>query len=374
MANDTGDLLALARRSVEVIAEFQDVGGAYVASPTFSVYQFSWFRDGAFIADAMSRVGAADSAERFFGWCAKVLAARRHQINDLVARKGGPIHRDEFLPTRYTLAGGDTGEHWWDFQTDGYGTWMWALWQHTLRHGTSAEPYRDAVELCTRYVSAFWNLPCFDWWEEFPDCVHTSTLSSLHAGLSAAVAMGVLEPQTAATAGQGCIDIERRLLANSIVDGRLRKAESRPDIDASLIACFTPFATFEPTSPLARNTYARILTDLAPDGVHRYLDDTYFGGGRWVVLAGLVGWHEAATGHAERAMGRLRWMHAQATPDGLLPEQVHMHALHPERVDEWINKWGPVATPLLWSHAMYLTLGEALGLWDVTLAASEESS
>lgn len=367
MADDIGDLLALARRSVEVIAQFQDVGGAYVASPTFSVYQFSWFRDGAFIADAMSRVGAVESAEGFFGWCAKVLAGRRQQINDLLAREGSPIHHDEFLPTRYTLAGGDTGEQWWDFQTDGYGTWMWALGQHALRHGTAVEPYREAIELSTRYISAFWNLPCFDWWEEFPDGIHTSTLASLHAGLTAAVAMGVLEPETAALAQKVSSDIEQRLQTNLIVDVRLRKAEGRIDVDASLLACFTPFETLAPDGPVAQHTYARIVTDLAPDGVHRYLDDTYFGGGRWVVLAGLVGWHEAATGRTAAAMGRLRWMHAQATDSGWLPEQVHEHALHPERVEEWIDRWGSVATPLLWSHAMYLTLGEALGLWDVTL-------
>ncbi len=27
----------------------------------------------------------------------------------------------------------------------------------------------------------------------------------------------------------------------------------------------------------------------------------------------------------------------------------------------WIDRWGPVATPLLWSHAMVLRLGLELG-------------
>ena len=40
---------ALVRRSIEVIAEHQDVGGAYLASPTFPVYRYSWLRDGAFM-------------------------------------------------------------------------------------------------------------------------------------------------------------------------------------------------------------------------------------------------------------------------------------------------------------------------------------
>jgi hypothetical protein len=29
-------------------------------------------------------------------------------------------------------------------------------------------------------------------------------------------------------------------------------------------------------------------------------------------------------------------------------------------VEPWQRKWGPVATPLLWSHAMYLVLVDAI--------------
>ena len=30
--------------------------------------------------------------------------------------------------------------------------------------------------------------------------------------------------------------------------------------------------------------------------------------------------------------------------------------LRPERYEPWVVKWGPPPHPLLWSHAMYLTL------------------
>jgi len=61
------DLADLAQRSVALIERLQHDGGAYPASPTFSAYRgYSWFRDGAFIADAMSAAGAVDSASRFF--------------------------------------------------------------------------------------------------------------------------------------------------------------------------------------------------------------------------------------------------------------------------------------------------------------------
>jgi len=56
----------------------------------------------------------------------------------------------------------------------------------------------------------------------------------------------------------------------------------------------------------------------------------------------------------------LAWIEAQATPDGALPEQVSEHLLHPERHAEWERRWGKVACPLLWSHAMYLVVASLL--------------
>ena len=55
----TARLAEVAQRSREIIAEHQHPNGAYPASPTFSAYRgYSWLRDGAFIAEGMSRAGA----------------------------------------------------------------------------------------------------------------------------------------------------------------------------------------------------------------------------------------------------------------------------------------------------------------------------
>ena len=97
----------LARHSVAVIEANQAATGAYVASPNFPVYRYSWFRDGAFIADAMSRAGRPASAEAFFSWCAGVLEARVAKIDSLIERhrSGHAIGPDEFLHARYTVDG-----------------------------------------------------------------------------------------------------------------------------------------------------------------------------------------------------------------------------------------------------------------------------
>ncbi len=366
-----GDLRALGERSIELIASLQDVGGAYPASPTFRVYRYSWLRDGAFIANAMSTVGQVESADRFWEWCASVIDARAVQIEQLVARslRDEPIGREEFLPTRYTFGGSDVvdDEQWWEFQLDGYGTWVWGLHQHVQRHPSARALIArcaSAVRLTTTYLVEFWHRPCYDWWEEHPDDRHPSTLSCLEAGLRAAIALDVLEGPKRRAADETVAAIRRTMLEHGIVDGHLVKAFGRTDVDASLISCMTPMETIDPSSPVADATYLRVVEDLAPDGVHRYLLDTYFGGGRWVVLAGLVGWHEARTGRTDLAMARLRWIRDQATSDGLLPEQVPALALVPEMVAPWEERWGTVATPLLWSHAMFLTLAHELGVLD----------
>ncbi len=41
------------------------------------------------------------------------------------------------------------------------------------------------------------------------------------------------------------------------------------------------------------------------------------------------------------------------TTDLLLPEQVSP-LLAPDVLAEWIERWGPCAHPLLWSHGMFL--------------------
>jgi GH15 family glucan-1,4-alpha-glucosidase len=355
-------LRALARRCVEIIAEHQDAGGAYIASPVFPVYRYSWLRDGAFIADAMSRAGEIDSAEAFFGWCTNVVVDRADRIRSLVGRaaRGEPVPHSDQLPARFTLDGAEVGEEWWDFQLDGYGTWMWALHAHAQRHERSTAAYLPAVDLCAEYLAAFWAEPCYDWWEEHADGVHPSTLAAVAAGLRAATAMGV-----ANRAGDVVAAIGDVVQGAGIVDGHLVKTiGAGTAVDASLLSCAVPFGVVEPGGEVAEGTYRAVVDQLGPDGVHRYRVDTYFGGGRWVLLAGLVGWYEAVTGRHGEALRRLIWMHDQADAAGHLPEQVSDHAFDRSFIEVWEQRWGPVARPLLWSQAMYIILADELGLLD----------
>jgi isomaltose glucohydrolase len=365
-------IAALADSSLTLIEAHQHASGAYPACPTYPVYRFCWLRDGAFIADAMSRAGRAGSADAFFGWCAAVIEARAKRIEDLVARagRGETVPDAELLPTRYTLDGADDHDPWWNFQLDGYGTWLWALGEHVARHATHAEPHRRAVASTVDYLVAFGTRPCYDWWEEFPEHQHVSTLGAVAAGLRHAVALigsdggPLLDPSRAAAAQATMAGIDRLIQANGVHDGYLTKWLGGEAVDGSLLACAASFGTVVPGSPLAERTYDEVRQRLLAHGVYRYRGDTFYGGGEWLILTAWLGWYESLTGREEAAHARLAWIAAQATSDGLLPEQDSAAAQDPSFIPEWTDRWGTVATPLLWSHAMFITLAIESKVWS----------
>jgi GH15 family glucan-1,4-alpha-glucosidase len=363
--NDAARVRSLATRSVAVILAGQSPSGAYVASPSFPVYRYGWLRDGAFIADAMSRVGEVASAEAFFGWCGRILEAHAGQVDALIgrARMDERIPPVDHLHTRYTLDGDESDAEWWNFQLDGYGAWLWALGEHHRRHGRSVVPFVDGAVVSARYVQAFWSEPSYDWWEERPEERHVSTLAALSAGLAAVAALPGVDGASAEGFSTTAVAIRDTLRSEADRLGYLPKWLGGDAIDASLLAVGATFGVFKPDDPAVLATVARIETDLVHDGgVHRYLSDTYYGGGEWLLLAGFLGLHYAATGRDRAAADELGWIAAHATEDGLLPEQVDDHLLAPDRCAEWQERWGPVATPLLWSHAMYLALAVVLGV------------
>jgi len=328
----------LAARSVAAICELQDSAGAFLAAPCPPQYRNAWLRDGVFVADALSRAGEREKAEAFFSWCAGVVEAR-----------AAPMARREILDGRYTLDGQEVAGAWSGAQLDGYGAWVWALGRHVRRHGVDPAPWRAGAELSLGYAAACWSLPCFDWWEERWG-VHTATLAALYGGLTSAI---VAEPWAAEAAKE----IKAAVVRDGLVEGRLRARLGDGGLDASLIAVATPFGMLDPDDPLMLATVAEIESRLVhAGGVHRHPEDEYYGGGLWLVLAALLGWHYLRSGRPEAAREELDWVVRAASPGGELPEQVDDQLLHPEARAAWLERWGPSACPLLWSHAMFLTL------------------
>jgi len=360
------ELRRLAAISLSLIRSLQEPSGAYPASPSFSAYAgYSWFRDGSFIADAASAAGAVESATAFHDWCANVIETRAARIDEIVAAAAShhPAPDEAMLGTRFTFDGREGAEDWWDFQLDGYGTWLWAVTQHAERHGIDPARWSSAIQLCTRYVASSWARPCYDWWEEHSEQVHVSTLGCLAAGLRGALASGLLGDVVTRDASAELSAIMAVLGTDAIVETHLSKWLGSPAVDGSLAAIVGVMGVIDPHSPVGRATIAKIENDLVrDDGTFRYLGDTFFGGGQWPLLTCMLGQAHLAAGDVERARRLLEWAAATADEDGMMPEQVPDHLNDAAFVEEWTERWGPVARPLLWSHAMFLRLALDLGV------------
>lgn len=373
-----GDLF---NRSVQIILKNQAPEGAYIASPNFPNYAYCWLRDGTYIAHAMDRAGHAESAAAFFHWVDRTIRRYASKVEKVVTyqQTRQPLNTNEFLHTRYNLDGSEvTGVEWSNFQIDGYGTWLWGLAEHVSRSGERSllAELAESIRLTVRYLAAVWCLPNSDCWEEHPEYQHPYSLAAVYGGLQAAqrlAEMGV-EGLPLEEISDTVHAIIQFVLQYGVKNGRLMK-HIRPveagdhdhddyseGVDASLLGACTPYRLFLPQDPIWQATLEKIEQDLhrPGGGVYRYLGDTYYGGGEWILLAGWLGWNYVEVGQPGKARQLLEWIEARAGKDGSLPEQVNRHTQSPGYLPEWEQRWGPVANPLLWSHAKYLILRDAL--------------
>jgi GH15 family glucan-1,4-alpha-glucosidase len=346
----------LARTSVRVLLDHQGEPGSFVACPTFPVYRYAWFRDGAFCAHALDAAGERAAARRFHDWAAGVVTAQRDRVEAAVRtlRGGGRPAPDEMLPARYTLGGEietHDGDPWPNFQLDGYGTWLWALERHLGDEPLPAS-FEPAVRLTADYLAAAWRVPCWSWWEEFDSGEHASTHAAVAAGLASAAAL-LGEPPYNRAAADVLEDLDSRFVGGN---GHLVRGPGDARVDGSMLA----LGTFGIDGA---STVEAVRAELVGPGggVRRYIGDTYYGGGEWVLLTCWLAFHDARAGRDAEVARAVEWIGAQADERGLLPEQSVAAPQAPEMVDPWVERWGQPASPLLWSHAMFLVLHAELG-------------
>jgi GH15 family glucan-1,4-alpha-glucosidase len=350
----------LARASVERLLGYQHENGAFVASPDFAEYDYCWLRDTSFVAYALDLAGEYEAAARFHAWVGRTLDGIGDVIDEAVARHrdGLPLDADAMPPARFSLDGRVVIDDWPNFQVDGYGTWLWALGQHVQRTEQTGVPERlsGAVERVADYVAAFAVSPCFDVWEEHGSAVHTSTLGCVYGGLAAAAALlgrDDLARRAAEVQALVCERAER--------DGYHVKSTESSEVDSSTLWISTPFGLVEPRDRHFEQTVLRIHDHLTLDGgVRRYPSDTYFGGGAWPVLTASLGWHYTVVGDVEAARRCRDWVTGHFEAGGQLAEQFGGESHDPEHFRKWVERWGQPARDLLWSHAMYVVLCDAL--------------
>jgi GH15 family glucan-1,4-alpha-glucosidase len=152
--------------------------------------------------------------------------------------------------------------------------------------------------------------------------------------------------------------IVKTIREECVEHGSFVKGPDDSRVDASLLSLATPFALVDGDDPIMRATVERIRTELVSPtgGVRRYVGDTYFGGSPWILLTAWLGWHLRKVGDEDGYRAAREWVETRADAEGWLAEQVTDEAQDPAWVEPWVDRWGPVATPLLWSHAKYLLM------------------
>jgi GH15 family glucan-1,4-alpha-glucosidase len=363
--------------SLKVILDNQAPNGGFLACPVMPDYQFSWFRDGAYIAYALTldgaRVGAQhawstaaqwESVYRFHNWCAARILERQDRLERAIAavQRGEKPDMRDVLNARYQLEGVEGPEDWPEFQLDGPGTWLWSLNEYMEHSRFTPLPneWAMAVELTARYLAALWPTPCYDCWEERGTEVHISTLAAIYGGL---VAAEKLLPELDYSETRDLI--RGYIMTHGLTpNGELAKAVGLDMVDANLLAVSVPHGLLAPDDPLMVKTVERIERDLhaATGGVHRHVEDVYYGGGAWVLLALHLAWYYTELGDLDRAREIVAWVETQTDADGNLPEQVNSSMFAPDHYEPWVAQRGEIASPLLWTHAEYLILLNKLGL------------
>ncbi len=350
--------MELYRYSSELIKRHQAPSGAFVAAPAFSKYQYCWLRDGTWLAYSMDLAGEVEAAEKFYRWVDRTIRKQAAKIDTLIEqkRRGERPTPEQFLHTRFTVEGEAGSEPWGNHQLDGYGMYLWGFAEHLKRRAGAdilRAEFAPSLRATGAYLLEFWSEPCFDCWEERGDQVHPSTLAAIYGGLRA---LAELFPDLDLQIEPACRKMRELVERSGVVEGRFIKSLGDLRIDANLLSLAVPFAMFAPTDLRMVRTVAAVEAELCTGGVHRYRDDSFYGGGAWPLLTAWLGWYHLQRGDVKRASDLLTWVEAQVDEGGNLPEQVPEGLFVPTEHQRWIERWGQPAKPLLWSHAMYVVL------------------
>ncbi|MBF9018001.1 MULTISPECIES: glycoside hydrolase family 15 protein [unclassified Oceanispirochaeta] len=349
--------------SLEQILRNQTEEGAIIAGSSFSQYNYSWFRDGAFIAYAMIGAGKMEEAEKFISWGNRIILKSSEKIAALQEKllSSRPLDIQDFLGARYTAQGNEDESDWPNFQIDGYGTWLWCMSEYMTALDAEELPssWKSGVELIVSYLKMVWRLPNSDCWEEFSDKIHPATLSCVYGGLKA-VSPWLDDPELPALTEE----VKAYVYDNLHKDGYFPKFIGSDLVDASLLWISLPFGMADVNDPVMKKTVEKIEEDLLEEGgVKRYSEDTYYGGGQWIIHSCWMAWYYYETGRYEEAETLMEWVVCRQKKDGSLPEQTTDITNEPSMVKEWEQRWGTVATPLTWSHAMFLIVDQVSQLY-----------
>jgi len=343
-------------KSIEIIRKNQSSYGLYIASPNFNNYKYCWLRDGTFTAYSMDLCGNNISSRKYYYGIDNILKIRREKVEQLINmyKKNGVIDKRNILPARFSLNGKMTETDWPEFQIDGYGIFLWGLVKHleiTDELHLLETTFKDTMDIVVKYLTNFWNVPNYDCWEENGDKINTSTIACIYGGLKS-----ILSVKKDKIIMDSCDKIKTFFHNFCVKNNHIIKYIGTELVDASLLWCSVPFGIIDAEDCVMVNTVEKIKGTLFETGLKRYYLDEYYGGGEWPLLTAFLGWYYLTIGNIKKAKEMLKLVLKSADENYLLPEQKPLNLYFPGKYFFWKNKWGEIARPLLWSHAMYIIL------------------
>ena len=345
----------LIQKSIEFLKEGQTPEGSFLACENFDNYRYSWFRDGSYIALALLEYGYTQEAIKFIEWGALVVNRYQDKMKSCISafQKGESIAEEDFFHTRFTSDGYEVPGHWGFNQFDGLGTWLWFACTAFMQNSQIIPSANviNALKITAEYISIVWPAGCSDCWEENEGRQHTYTLATIVAGLRQYYLWSGNEIFKTRSDS-----VMLYLKQNCLTSIGYIKSVGLNISDANLIGLCEPYNIVAWDDPDFQKTLHRIESELMTPGLHRYLADTYYGGGEWVLLTAWIGCLYAKHGRIQDAIELRAWIESMATPEGFLAEQIPQHLFAPGKYAQWEKDAGKIATPLLWSHAMYLLL------------------
>lgn len=368
--------ITLFRRSQFYLRSHVDHRGAIIASGDSDMLQFGrdtysymWPRDAAYVATALDWIGDRHNARKFFEF-----------ITEVITKDGYLMHK--YRPDR------SLGSSWHGWMVNGHpelpiqedetALILWALWEHWLASrdldfiaSMERSLIRPMADFLLRYRDERTGLPkpSYNLWEE-KFGVHTYTAASTYAGLEAASRFALLlgdekrhhEYQNAARQMkdaiiQHCYSPNTGTFVRSLYENRDGGITRDETIDASSAYGIFIFNVLEPSDERLRRAMEiakRRLTVMTPvGGVARYENDQYYlrtsgvPGNPWIITTLWFAQYAIVLAKDDHDLDDVRrvinWTEQNATPSGILPEQLHPYTREPMS-----------AAPLTWSHAEYI--------------------
>jgi oligosaccharide amylase len=330
------------RRSLFVLQSCAARTGSIIASPDSFIlreggdgYEYCWWRDGAYVSQAMSEVGMYKSARAFLDF-----AAQCQESN------GSFLHRH--------FPNGDLGPTWHppeEIQLDQTASVIEAVHAQYRCSGDLEEllGYWDMVRNAADFIMGYIDedglpRPSYDLWEErYASSTYATgmVVKALDSAARIAKALGRRYDFWSRSADT----VRQAALGTLWRDGQLLKS-AHPE-DATIDASTLLVELFPPGDDRYRqlaDTVEQALWQPGIGGIARYQGDTYFGKENpWIICTLWLARMRLRLGDVDRCRELIEWVAQRASSTHLLPEQA-----------DAISGAKRGVLPLVWSHSTYI--------------------